>query len=102
MSEEGKGTGSLFLSTDSMLSISTDPELRDWLRWGAEGGNTPIFVCTVAGRVGQGGVDAFEAHGVHPRRRKNGRTARTGDAMEEHLPPSGRSPTGRRWFRRSD
>jgi hypothetical protein len=31
-----------------MLSAATDPELRDWLRWAAEGGNTPSFVCMVA------------------------------------------------------
>ncbi len=31
-----------------MLSANTDPELRDWLRWAAEGGNTPMFVRTVA------------------------------------------------------
>ena len=31
-----------------MDSASTDSELRHWLRWAAEGGNTPIFVRTVA------------------------------------------------------
>ena len=27
-----------------MASANTDPELRRWLRWAAEGGNTPNFV----------------------------------------------------------
>ena len=27
-----------------MDSTNTDPELRKWLRWAAEGGNTPMFV----------------------------------------------------------
>jgi hypothetical protein len=27
----------------SMYSASTDPELRRWLRWASEGGNTPMF-----------------------------------------------------------
>jgi len=31
-----------------MLSANTDLELREWLRWAAEGGNTPMFVRTVA------------------------------------------------------
>jgi hypothetical protein len=31
-----------------MLSASTDPELRSWLRWAAEEGNTPSFVRKVA------------------------------------------------------
>jgi hypothetical protein len=31
-----------------MDSACTDPELRDWLRWATEGGNTPTFVHTVA------------------------------------------------------
>ena len=29
-------------------SAHTDPELRDWLRWASERGNTPTFVRTVA------------------------------------------------------
>jgi hypothetical protein len=31
-----------------MDSASTDPELRHWLRWALERGNTPMFVRTVA------------------------------------------------------
>ncbi len=31
-----------------MDSANTDPELHDWLRWAADGGNTPMFVQTVA------------------------------------------------------
>jgi hypothetical protein len=31
-----------------MLSANTDPELREWLRRAAEGGNAPAFVRTVA------------------------------------------------------
>jgi hypothetical protein len=31
-----------------MASANTDPELRDWLRWASESGNTPVFVRTVA------------------------------------------------------
>ena len=31
-----------------MDSAYTDPELRDWLRWASEWGNTPLFVRTVA------------------------------------------------------
>jgi hypothetical protein len=31
-----------------MDSANTDPELRGWLRWAAEGGNTPTFVRKVA------------------------------------------------------
>ena len=31
-----------------MVSANTDPELRKWLRWASEGGNTPTFVHTVA------------------------------------------------------
>jgi len=31
-----------------MNSANTDPELRDWLHWASEGGNTPMFVRTVA------------------------------------------------------
>jgi hypothetical protein len=31
-----------------MDSPHTDPELRDWLRWASESGNTPTFVRTVA------------------------------------------------------
>jgi hypothetical protein len=31
-----------------MHSANTDPELRDWLRWAAEEGNTPSFVRRVA------------------------------------------------------
>ncbi len=31
-----------------MLSANTDPELRLWLRWASEGGNTPMFVHTIA------------------------------------------------------
>jgi hypothetical protein len=31
-----------------MISASTDPELRDWLRWASERGNTPAFVRRVA------------------------------------------------------
>ena len=31
-----------------MLSANTDPELRAWLRWAAEGGNTPMFVRRIA------------------------------------------------------
>jgi len=31
-----------------MDSAGTDPELRDWLRWASERGNTPVFVRTVA------------------------------------------------------
>lgn len=31
-----------------MLSANTDPELRSWLRWASERGNTPMFVRTVA------------------------------------------------------
>jgi hypothetical protein len=34
--------------TVPMDSAFTDPELRDWLRWAAECGNTPAFVRTVA------------------------------------------------------
>jgi hypothetical protein len=32
----------------SMYSASTDPELRSWLHWASESGNTPSFVCKVA------------------------------------------------------
>ena len=31
-----------------MVSGGTDPELREWLRWASEGGNTPSSVRTVA------------------------------------------------------
>jgi hypothetical protein len=31
-----------------MDSAFTDPELRDWLRWASESGNTPVFMRTVA------------------------------------------------------
>jgi hypothetical protein len=31
-----------------MPSANTDPELRSWLRWASEGGNTPSFVRKVA------------------------------------------------------
>ena len=31
-----------------MNSAYADPELRDWLRWASERGNTPMFVRTVA------------------------------------------------------
>ena len=31
-----------------MRSISTDPELSQWLRWAFESGRTPIFVHAVA------------------------------------------------------
>ncbi len=31
-----------------MDSANTDLEMRAWLRWAAEGGNTPMFVRTVA------------------------------------------------------
>ena len=31
-----------------MDSANTDPELRAWLRWASESGNTPMFVRTVA------------------------------------------------------
>jgi hypothetical protein len=31
-----------------MASATTDRELRDWLRWASERGNTPMFVRTVA------------------------------------------------------
>jgi len=31
-----------------ILSATTDPELRRWLNWAAEGGNAPIFVRAVA------------------------------------------------------
>jgi hypothetical protein len=31
-----------------MLSANTDPELRGWLRWAAESGNTPMLVRMVA------------------------------------------------------
>jgi hypothetical protein len=31
-----------------MYSAATDPELRQWLRWASERGNTPAFVRTVA------------------------------------------------------
>jgi len=31
-----------------MESANTDPELRDWLRWASELGNTPAFVRLVA------------------------------------------------------
>jgi hypothetical protein len=31
-----------------MDSANTDPKLRSWLGWAAEGGNTPMFVRTVA------------------------------------------------------
>ena len=31
-----------------MVAANTDPELRDWLRWAAESGNTPMFVSMVA------------------------------------------------------
>jgi hypothetical protein len=31
-----------------MDSANNDIELRGWLRWAAEGGNTPMFVRTVA------------------------------------------------------
>jgi hypothetical protein len=43
-----KAVGSLILSLDGMYSAATDPELRDWLRWGAEEGNAPSFVRKVA------------------------------------------------------
>ena len=38
-------TRRILLMTDS---ANTDLELPGWLRWGAEGGNTPMFVRTVA------------------------------------------------------
>jgi hypothetical protein len=31
-----------------MDCANTDPELRSWLRWASESGNTPTFVRTVA------------------------------------------------------
>jgi hypothetical protein len=31
-----------------LYSASTDPELRDWLRWASESGEVPMFVRTVA------------------------------------------------------
>jgi hypothetical protein len=31
-----------------MYSASTDPELRDWLRWASDEGNAPAFVRRVA------------------------------------------------------
>ena len=31
-----------------MKSASTDLELRDWLRWASESGNTPMFVRAMA------------------------------------------------------
>jgi hypothetical protein len=31
-----------------MVSAFTDPELRHWVRWASESGNTPMFVRTVA------------------------------------------------------
>jgi hypothetical protein len=31
-----------------MYSTSTDPELRDWLRWASESARTPMFARTVA------------------------------------------------------
>jgi len=34
-----------------MDSANTDLEMRGWLRWAAEGGNTPVFVRTVANAV---------------------------------------------------
>src|ERR1039458_64576 len=33
-----------------MISANSDSELRDWPRWAAEGGGTPMFVSTVAER----------------------------------------------------
>ncbi len=33
---------------DAAVLLSADPELREWLRWASEGGNTPMFVRTVA------------------------------------------------------
>ena len=34
--------------TVPMASAVIDPELRDWLRWASESGNTPMFVRSVA------------------------------------------------------
>ena len=31
-----------------MFFANSDRHLRDWLRWASEGGNTPMFVRTVA------------------------------------------------------
>jgi len=43
-----------------MDSASTDPELRDWLRWVSKGGTTPMFVSKVADAASAACIPDYE------------------------------------------